>query len=121
LSNGEYVINAAATKKHRALLEKINKSGSKASLSMPSHYANGGMVRGSDQSAAAMNRAATNISVAASDLVGQLSKNGARTVNLPRTSMGPVITVNNTYPRDEPTSITINRSLAYAAALNGTL
>ena len=82
------------------------------------------MVRGGGgdrQSALMMQRAAASMNAAASTLVGQVSRNADRKVQMPRTSMGPVITVNNTYPRDEPTSISINRSLAYAAALNGTL
>lgn len=123
LSNGEFVVNAAATKKHRALLEKINARGAKASVTQPFHYANGGMVQGGGdrQSALMMQRAAASMNTAASTLVGQVSRNADRKVQMPRTNMGPVITVNNTYPRDEPTSISINRSLAYAAALNGTL
>lgn len=123
LSNGEFVVNAAATKKHRALLEKINARGAKASVSQPFHYANGGMVQGGGDrhSSLMMQRAAASMNAAANTLVNQVSRNADRKVQLPRTNMGPVITVNNTYPRDEPTSISINRSLAYAAALNGTL
>lgn len=40
LSNGEFVVNAASTKRHRALLEAINAKG----------FANGGMVRAEDGS-----------------------------------------------------------------------
>lgn len=121
LSDGEFVVNAAATRKHRALLEKINAKGAKASKVQPYHYANGGMVQADRSSALMMQRAAASMNTAASTLVGQVSRNADRKVQMPRTSMGPVITVNNTYPRDEPTSISVNRSLAYAAALNGTL
>jgi hypothetical protein len=32
-----------------------------------------------------------------------------------------VINVNNTYPQAEPTSVTVNRTLAYAAMLDGTI
>jgi len=121
LSNGEFVVNAAATAKNRALLEKINARGAKASLAQPYHYANGGMVQADRRSAAMLTQAASSFSSAASGLLNQVSRNADRKRQLPRTTMGPVITVNNTYPREEPTSLTINRSLAYAAALNGTL
>lgn len=121
LSDGEFVVNAAATRKHRALLEKINARGAKATTSQPYHYANGGLAQADRGSALMMQRAAASMNTAADRLVNQVSRNADRKVQLPRTNMGPVITVNNTYPRDEPTSISINRSLAYAAALNGTL
>lgn len=123
LSNGEYVINARATQKHRALLDKINSSGRHAASSLPFHYASGGHVTGPLRTQNAMLSRAVEASFArAGDaMVSRLSRMSDRRVQLPRERMGPVITVNNTYPREEPTSITINRALAYSAALNGTL
>jgi TP901 family phage tail tape measure protein len=121
LSDGEFVVNAAATRKHRALLEKINAHGARAASAQPYHFASGGMVRTERATATLMTQAAASMNRAANTLVNQVSRTADRKVQLPRTTMGPVITVNNTYPRDEPTSISINRSLAYAAALNGTL
>lgn len=120
LSNGEYVVNADATAQHRALLDSINAKGSRASRSQPYRYAGGGLVQQDRKSAMIMAQAAGSVA-RASSAITQLSRTADRRVSLPRVNSGPVITVNNTYPREEPTSITINRSLAYAAALNGTL
>lgn len=117
LSDGEFVINAAATKKHRALLEKINSEGSRAASSQPYRYAGGGMVRGEKAVSSSLMRAANNMDQATSRLIGTIGRPD-RTFDRAMGS-GPVITVNNTYPRDEPTSITINRALAFAASLNG--
>lgn len=123
LSDGEYVINARATKKHRALLDKINSSGRRAASSMPFHYASGGHVTNPlrTQNAAISRAAEASFARAGEAMVSKLNRMSDRRVQLPRERMGPVITVNNTYPREEPTSITINRALAYSAALNGTL
>lgn len=123
LSDGEYVINAKATRRHRALLDKINASGSRAASTMPFHYASGGRVTAPMRSQNAMLSRAVEASFARAGnaLVSRLDRMSDRRVQLPRERMGPVITVNNTYPREEPTSITINRALAYSAALNGTL
>ncbi|QCX75478.1 Chromosome partition protein Smc [Streptomyces sp. YIM 121038] len=123
LSNGEYVVNADSTRRHRALLDKINARGRRASTVQPFHYANGGQVQAPARSQHALNERALAraFESGGNGLVRQLNRLADRKVDQGRIRTGPVITVNNQYPRSEPTSTTINRSLAYAAALNGTL
>lgn len=116
LSDGEYVINAAATKKHRALLDQINSEGARSATRQPYRYANGGPVHADKAMTSSLMRAATTMDRAATRFgnIGRPDRTFQRSI-----ASGPVITVNNTYPRDEPTSLTINRALAFAATLNG--
>jgi len=105
LSNGEFVVNARAASQYGSLLQAINDSGLRGS-SMSARFNNG--PPSSYMSSVTQRRA-----------VGE-TRAPRRTQSLrpePRT----VINVNNTYPQAEPTSVTVNRSLAYAAMLDGTI
>lgn len=105
LSNGEFVVNARAASQYGSLLQAINDSGLRGASSM----------RFGDRSPGAQFMS----SVTQRRPVGE-SRFPRRTQTLatePRT----VINVSNTYPQAEPTSVTVNRSLAYAAMLDGTI
>lgn len=115
LSNGEFVVRAAQARRFGALLEAINSgrinSGVAANLS--------------NRTAAAqmtpLSLVGANIGKAMTDsLIQRLPTRGFVQQQYvgPRSS-GPVINITNQYPQAEPTSVTINRSLAYAATING--
>ncbi|MFD7554669.1 phage tail tape measure protein [Streptomyces sp. NPDC059835] len=108
LSNGEYVVNAASARKYSALLEAINAQQGRgpdplSSLTSPPRADWGKPVEKLNMSRLV-------------GAVGRIPQQSA-----PSAPSGPktVITVNNTYPQAEPTSVTINRSLALAATLSG--
>lgn len=105
LSNGEFVVNARAAAQYGSLLQAINDSGLRGASAM----------RFGDRSPGAQFMS----SVTQRRAVGQ-SRLPRRTQNL-RTEPRTVINVSNTYPQAEPTSVTVNRSLAYAAMLDGTI
>ena len=107
LSNGEFVVNARAAAQYGSLLQAINDSGLRRS--------------GSDASARFNNSpGARHMSqVTQRRAVGD-TRFPRRTQSL-RTEPRTVINVSNTYPQAEPTSVTVNRSLAYAAMLDGTI
>lgn len=117
LSNGEFVVNAAAASQFGSLLERINNRG----------FGRGGktanILTGISSSAmtdlgSARQRGAMFESMAARrrQIYGQ-----GDTAVTGMGSQGTVINVSNHYPQAEPTSVTINRSLAYAAMLDGTI
>jgi trimeric autotransporter adhesin len=111
LSNGEFVVNAAAANKYASLLETINSSGGRGGSSYSSVA-----TADPDQAWASLRSAPTPRSMVGSVPTGGMPGGGTGGGGGgPRT----VITVHNTYPREEPTSTTINRSLAYAATLSG--
>ena len=113
LSNGEFVIRAKKAKEFAALLNAIN-SGRLKKGDLPG-FATGGSVN--------IKRAA--ISMSGSSAQDSLIRSLPSSAFVPRTvrvaANGPQITVNNNYPQAEPTSTTINRALAYAATIGGTL
>jgi hypothetical protein len=109
LSNGEYVINAKQASRFGALLESINSGRYGRGYGT---FAEGGQVNVKKVTLRQMQGGS-----------GMIQRMPAHS-QVPRVSMirgggGPQITVNNHYPQAEPTSSTINRSLAYAATLNG--
>jgi hypothetical protein len=109
LSNGEYVINAKQASRFGALLESINSGRYGRGYGT---FAEGGQVNVKKITLRQMQGGS-----------GMIQRMPAHS-QVPRVSMvrgggGPQITVNNHYPQAEPTSSTINRSLAYAATLNG--
>lgn len=109
LSDGEFVVSAKQAQRFGAVLEAIN-NGRFGRGYM--NYATGGPV---NVRRVGIRRMETGS--------GMIQRMPARS-QVPRVSMiggggGPRITVNNHYPQAEPTSTTINRSLAYAATLNG--
>lgn len=105
LSNKEFVVNAAAAAQYGPFLEAINRMGGQG----------GGSSRESMAGAVMKTVGAVpGASIGAPE--------GARAL----TSGAPgrpqtVIHVTNYYPQAEPTSATVNRSLAFAASLDGTL
>lgn len=114
-SNKEFMVNARSAKQHADLLEAIN---SPRGMRQPVAVLN-------PKAAVAYGRALESVSRVRqhSRLIGAITPDGTLKRRYGRQDVrtGPVINVNNTYPQAEPTSITINRSLAYAAALSGTL
>ena len=114
LSNGEFVINAKQASRFGALLQAINSGqyGRGTKGNGPAGYADGGSVNTRQVRLRRIQGSAGMIQrMPANSMVPRLSAI--------RSGGGPQITVNNQYPQAEPTSTTINRSLAYAATLNG--
>ena len=111
LSNGEFVVNAAAAKRYGNLLESLNSFGRGGSKL-------GGLDTGAMQFGNVRDDLST--STARGDFFRRVAAQRASTAAA-STGNGPstVVTVNNTYPREEPTSVTVNRALAFAATLNG--
>lgn len=107
LSNGEFVVNAKAASQYGTLLQAINNSGLNTS--------------GSDWSARfkGAGRGFLSSHTQRRRTVGEAPV--PRFTQSLRTEPRTVINVSNTYPQAEPTSVTVNRSLAYAAMLDGTI
>jgi hypothetical protein len=108
LSNGEFVVNARAAAQYGALLQSINDTGIRMSSSdswmrfdseVDPGFQSRIRKRGRPIDASRMPHRAQSL----------------------RTDPRTVINVSNTYPQAEPTSVTVNRSLAYAAMLDGTI
>jgi len=105
LSSGEFVVNARAAAKFQRLLEAINSGrGIHKALLGP-----GGVMRFADGGSVPRR------------LVRQTAPGSAfqQVRDDRRLDAGPVFNITNTYPREEPTSTTINRALAYAATISG--
>lgn len=107
LSNKEFVVNAKSAREYGELLEAINsRRGVKKAISSlsatPQKFADGG-------------------EVGPRRLVSQMPPSGVlpRVRSSQRLEAGPVFNIHNTYPQAEPTSVSINRSLAYAATISG--
>lgn len=104
LSDKEFVVNARSAKKYARLVEDIN-----ADRVTASSFAT---LRGGGDGG---------VSVSARDMFGRSAPAGMtrqmRAADV--VGGGPVINVYNSYPQAEPTSVTVNRSLAYAATLSG--
>lgn len=105
LSNREFVVNAAAAAQYGPLLEAINRVGGQG----------GGSSREVIAGAAAKSGVSASIGGASVP-----SRAAALTSAQPGRAQ-TVIHVTNYYPQAEPTSTTVNRSLAFAASLDGTL
>lgn len=104
LSDGEFVINAAAARRNAALVEAINGSGSTMSAETVSAL-------GTGTQTAAQGSASRDTPERARALTSAAPGVEARTI----------INVTNHYPQAEATSTTVNRSLAFAANLDGTI
>ncbi|MBD3004908.1 phage tail tape measure protein [Streptomyces sp. 5-10] len=116
LSNGEFVVRSRQAKRHASLLEAINRG---RPLPKPVAAPHPGL---SYARAEHGSRAGGQAGRSPRKLVGAMGRDTLKRVEgRADVRSGPIINVNNTYPRSEPTSTTINRSLAYAAALNGTM
>lgn len=105
LSNGEFVVNAKAAKQYGSLLQSINDFGlgGQRGLHIPA-------IAGDPVTTGRLARSRPFDQTMPSRQYQSLRRE-------PRT----VITVNNSYPQAEPTSVTVNRSLAYSAMLDGTI
>lgn len=121
LSNGEFVVNAAAAQRFGALLEIINRHGGRGFSGVAQRLLDTGITGGSKQVRVA--RGGAGNTMLGSSAVGQVPPESAAvfTANLIAPQQGPtnVFNINNQYPQAEPTSTTINRSLAYAATISG--
>lgn len=107
LSNGEFVVNAKSAAANAELLEAINNSGrGQLSSEVNGLAAKMAAISSGGRPAAAVAR----VPERAAALSTGLSRPAAQTV----------INVTNYYPQAEPTSKTVNRSLAFASALDGT-
>lgn len=118
LSDGEFVVNAAAARRFGALLEVINNHGGRgfsgvARKLLNSAPQNKSVQLSSNTGSTLMNRGL--VQRAAPESVA------ASTARFAAPQSGPtnVFTIYNQYPQAEPTSVTINRSLAYAATIGG--
>lgn len=111
LSNGEFVVNAASASKYAALLEAINTAGGNGGAPfstapvVPGSGAWKQLEKGTDMAKLVGGSSAAPSGMAA----------GSIAAGAPVTQ----ITVYNQYPQAEPTSTTINRSLALAATISG--
>lgn len=123
LSNGEFVVNAAAARRFGALLEVINRSGGRGFSNIVSQMMNDyGSTGGAKQVRVRQGGAGTTM-LGGSSAIQQVPPESVSVFTarfLPQQS-GPtnVFNINNQYPQAEPTSTTINRSLAYAATISG--
>ncbi len=107
LSNGEFVVNARSASANAELLEAINNSGrGQLSSEVDGLAAKMSAIAGSGRAVGT----AARVPERAAALSTGLSRPVAQTV----------INVTNYYPQAEPTSKTVNRSLAFASALDGT-
>ncbi len=120
LSNGEYVVNAAAARRFGALLEVINRSGGRGFSGVARRLLDAGITGGSRQIGTSTNTGNTALSTG---LVQQAPPESvsvfAARMAVPQQGPANVFNINNQYPQAEPTSTTINRSLAYAATVSG--
>lgn len=110
LSDGEFVVNARASREFAPLLDWIN---------------NGGELGAAGRSVMSPNFVPDNImnapSVPLPSLKSMMPSDIAGAMRTGSQASGPriVVNVNNHYPQAEPTSVTTNRALQYAAALDG--
>ena len=105
LSNREFVVNAAAAAQYGPLLEAINRVGG----------------QGGGSSREVIAGAAAKAGVSASIGGASVPSRAAALTSAQPGRAQTVIHVTNYYPQAEPTSTTVNRSLAFAASLDGTL
>ncbi|MEN6334362.1 MAG: phage tail tape measure protein [Phycisphaerales bacterium] len=122
LSNGEFVVNAASAKRFGALLEIINRSGGRGFGGVAKRLLDTGVTGGAKQVRARQGGAGTTM-LGGNSAVQQVPPESVSVfaARLALPSQGPtnVFNINNQYPQAEPTSTTINRSLAYAATISG--
>ena len=120
LSNGEFVVNAAAARRFGSLLEVINRSGGRGFSGVAKRLMDAGISGGSKQVRVRTNTGNTAMNTG---MVNQAPPESVAvfTARMAAPQQGPanVFNINNQYPQAEPTSTTINRSLAYAATISG--
>jgi len=122
LSNGEYVVNAAAARRFGALLEVINRSGGRGFSNIVSRMMGDYGPTGAQQ-VRVRQTGASNTMLGGSGTVQQVPPESvsvfAARMAMPQQGPTNVFNINNQYPQAEPTSTTVNRSLAYAATISG--
>lgn len=120
LSNGEYVVNAAAARRFGSLLEVINRTGGRGFSGIAKHISDAGLTGGPQPVRLATNTGNTALNAGMVQRAAPESV-AAATARMALPAQGPtnVFHINNQYPQAEPTSTTINRSLAYAATISG--
>lgn len=122
LSNGEFVVNAAAASRFGALLEVINGSGGRGFSSTLGQMLNDFGPSGAQQ-VRVRQAGAGNTMLGGGGAVQQVPPESVSvfTARMASPQQGPtnVFNINNQYPQAEPTSVTVNRSLAYAATISG--
>lgn len=110
VSDGEFIVNAKASREFGPLLEWIN---------------NGGEIGNVGSSVMAPSFVPDNVmnapSVPLPTLKSMMPSDIAGAMQTGSQAAGPriVVNINNHYPQAEPTSVTTNRALQYAAALDG--
>lgn len=119
LSNGEFVVNAASARRFGALLEIINRHGGRGFSGVAKR-----LLDAAPQVKPV--RLATNTGNAFMGTQGLVQRAAPEPVAAGAARMAPMNTgpttvfhITNQYPQAEPTSVTINRSLAYAATISG--
>jgi hypothetical protein len=116
LSDGEFVVNAKQAARFGALLQAINSGRYGKGYGQ---YATGGPVSAAQVRPVTL-RAADLDKALAPALVQRLPSRGiSARLGMQAQRAAVAIEVNNHYPQAEPTSVTINRSLAYAATIHG--
>lgn len=122
LSNGEFVVNASAAKRFGALLEVINRSGGRGFAGLVKG-AYGSILTGGNKPIRLAHPGPASTMFGNSALMARTPPQSvaAATAGFAQPQSGPtnIFNINNQYPQAEPTSVTINRSLAYAATISG--
>ena len=120
LSNGEFVVNAAAARRFGSLLEVINRSGGRGFSGVAKRLLDAGTTGGNKQVRLS---ASGGQSVFGQNVVQQAPPESvsvfASRMAVPQQGPTNVFNITNQYPQAEPTSVTVNRSLAYAATISG--
>lgn len=102
LSDGEFVVKASSAKKYAKLVEAINND------------------RGVTSALAALQTDGPRLAGPGNRLMQNAPRSATQQPGVfDRASIGPTFNITNQYPQAEPTSVSINRSLAYAATISG--
>jgi TP901 family phage tail tape measure protein len=121
LSNGEFVVNAAAAKRFGVLLEVINRAGGRGFSDITRNLLGASVTGGSKP--IALTQGSNGNTMLGQGLMSRIPPESvsvfAARMAMPGGGPTNVFNINNQYPQAEPTSTTINRSLAYAATISG--
>lgn len=122
LSNGEFVVNAASAKRFGGLLEVLNRAGGRGFSGVAKRLMDAGVTGGSKP--VRVTQGGSGTTMLGSNNVMQRVPPESVSVFAARMAMpsqGPtnIFNIHNQYPQAESTSVTINRSLVYAATISG--
>jgi TP901 family phage tail tape measure protein len=121
LSDGEFVVNAAAAKRFGVLLEVINRAGGRGFSDITRNLLGASVTGGSKP--IALTQGGNGNTMLGQGLMSRIPPESvsvfAARMAMPGGGPTNVFNINNQYPQAEPTSTTINRSLAYAATISG--